>query len=155
MAKLNKIGSYNEALKGKEIFDKIFNELGLEQDMAGGRSPEDCDRMDAKFEQLASRLEKEWTTPNSQHKDPPPVPADFTIAQGVAHVVAQLTPQDIAYANDPQRGSYRGFAALHDLCDANMLLPIRGNDDHDPSNQQEIDYLNAVIAGVNDWLASH
>lgn len=30
--------------------------------------------------------------------DPPSVPAEFTLAQGVAHVVAQLTPFDIAYA---------------------------------------------------------
>ena len=86
-------------------------------------------------------------------RDPAPVPADFTLAQGVAHVVAQLTPEMIAYANDPQRGEYKGFAALHDLCDANMLLPIRGGF-VDPSDQQETDYLNAVMEGVNARIAA-
>ena len=87
-------------------------------------------------------------------RDPPPVPADFTLAQGVAHVVAQLTPADIAYAKDPQRGEYKGFAALHDLCDANMLLPIRGGF-VDSSDQQETDYLNAVMEGINEYIEAH
>lgn len=69
-------------------------------------------------------------------------------------MVAQLTPEMIAYANDQQRGQYKGFAALHDLCDANMLLPIRGGF-VDSSDQQETDYLNAVMEGVNDFLATH
>ncbi len=37
-------------------------------------------------------------------------------------VVDQLTRDDLAYALDVARGEYRGFAALHDRMDANMLL---------------------------------
>ena len=38
-------------------------------------------------------------------------------------IMKTLSVEDILYASDPARGEYKGFAALHDLCDANMLLP--------------------------------
>jgi len=47
----------------------------------------------------------------------------MTIEQGVAHVVGQLSTADVLYAGSPARGEFRGFAALHDRMDANMLLP--------------------------------
>ena len=47
-----KMGSVNEEAKARKVFDKIFDDLGLEQDLAGGRSEEDIGRMDAKFEKL-------------------------------------------------------------------------------------------------------
>ena len=85
-------------------------------------------------------------------RDPPPVPADFTLAQGVAHVIAQLTPADRAYAKKTaKKTGCTPFSALHDLCDANMLLPIRGGF-VDCSDQPEADYLNAVMEGVNGYL---
>lgn len=33
-----------------------------------------------------------------------------------------LTPEEIAYAANPARGEYQGFAALHDLFDANEAV---------------------------------
>ena len=53
----------------------------------------------------------------------------MSVAQGADHVMSQLTPDQVAYAADPARGEYRGFAALHDKVDANMLLPFADEDD--------------------------
>jgi len=75
--------------------------------------------------------------------EPQDCPADFTVEQGIKFVIDQLTPELMAYAKSPARGSDRGFAALHDRCDANMLLPTRA-DKGDDTN-----YLNAVMEGVN------
>ena len=47
----------------------------------------------------------------------------WTIQQTAAHILSQLTPEDIAYASSTDRDNYRGFAALHDRVDANMLYP--------------------------------
>lgn len=44
-----------------------------------------------------------------------PIPDAIVIAR-------DLSMEDIAYAGDPARKDYRGFAALHDRCDANELL---------------------------------
>lgn len=82
------------------------------------------------------------------------VPADFTLAQGVALVMSQLTPEDVAYAK--KQATETGcspFSALHDRMDANMLLPFRGGF-LDSSDQQETDYLNAVMEGVNARIAA-
>lgn len=79
------------------------------------------------------------------------------VAAGAAAVMAQLTLEDIAYAGDPERGEYRGFAALHDRCDANMLLP--GAEDCSGGDAQ-IDWLNLVMESVSlriigDWEGIH
>lgn len=34
-----------------------------------------------------------------------------------------VTPEQLTYAKDPERGDFCGFAALHDLFDANLILP--------------------------------
>lgn len=39
-------------------------------------------------------------------------------------MLAQCDTEWLHYAASPERGEYRGFAALHDKCDANMLLPF-------------------------------
>lgn len=70
--------------------------------------------------------------------------AQVTIA--AASIVAQLTPEQIEYAIDDARGEYRGFAALHDLMDANMLLPSIG--EYDGRDEDE-EYLDAVCAEHN------
>ncbi len=50
------------------------------------------------------------------------------VAEGAEFVMAQLSREDIEYAADPARGEYRGFAALHDRMDANMILPFVDDD---------------------------
>ena len=62
-------------------------------------------------------------------------------------IVNQLSDEDVAYATDPERGEYRDFAALHDLFDANELLPSDGR----PEIEQ-IDDWNAIMAVVDDIL---
>lgn len=38
-------------------------------------------------------------------------------------ILRDLPSRWLVYALDAKRGAYRGFAALHDRCDANMLIP--------------------------------
>lgn len=47
----------------------------------------------------------------------------YHFADEAKKIVDGLTPFEIHYASDPARGSYQGFAALHDLCDASTMLP--------------------------------
>lgn len=75
-----------------------------------------------------------------------------TIEEHAAAIVAELTPQMIAYASDPARGDYRGFAALHDLCDANMLLPLY--DDCPEEFAGWMQWFNLIIAEVNKILCA-
>lgn len=67
----------------------------------------------------------------------------MTIQEGADHVLAQLTPYQREYASNPHRGQYRGFPALHDLFDANMLLPHAEEFD-----LEYLPYWNAVEALV-------
>lgn len=66
------------------------------------------------------------------------------IEQKAKEIVDGLTPSELAYAISPERGEYFGFAALHDLFDANELLP-------GISTGGELDFAtdNAVIKEVN------
>lgn len=49
---------------------------------------------------------------------------DYGFANDYASgIVSRLTDDQKDYAGDPARGECRGFAALHDLMDANMILP--------------------------------
>lgn len=57
----------------------------------------------------------------------------FDADEEALRITKCLTDEAHAYAAHPNRGEYVGFAALHDLCDANMLLPgaewLPANDD--------------------------
>jgi len=46
----------------------------------------------------------------------------WTLQKGMWYVLSQLTDEQKMYAGSRDR-EYRGFPALHDTCDANMLLP--------------------------------
>ncbi len=60
--------------------------------------------------------------------------------------MSQLSQAEIAYAKSPKRGEYRGFAALHDLFDANDLLPVwEDARDDETALQAHVNYCNAVI----------
>ncbi len=52
----------------------------------------------------------------------------MSVSEGADFVMAQLSREDLEYAADSARGEYRGFAALHDRMDANMLLPFADDD---------------------------
>lgn len=70
-----------------------------------------------------------------------------------ARIVAQLTPNEIAYAASEERGELRGFAALNDLMDANELLPAW--DDSLPcmaDHQGYLDVCNAIIDRVSELI---
>lgn len=49
--------------------------------------------------------------------------APFDPEREARRIMAQLTTDDIAYAASADRGEARGFMALHDLCNADTLLP--------------------------------
>lgn len=74
----------------------------------------------------------------------------LSVEVGADYVWSQLDRNDIAYAGDPERGEYRGFAALHDRCDANMLLPDA--EDYDAGNEEQTLYLNRVMDEVSRRL---
>lgn len=74
---------------------------------------------------------------------------NISTAQGVDHIFRQLGKEEILYANDPERGEYRGFSALHDLLDANMLLPFANEAD---INEEYINFCNAVMEQFNETL---
>ena len=65
---------------------------------------------------------------------------------------AQLSPEQLAYAISPARGAFRGFAALHDLLDANMLLPQYPADESEPSLTAHTDRCNAAMSKFNELL---
>lgn len=77
---------------------------------------------------------------------------DFNVKKGVAHVMKQVrkNPEWIRYAGNPIRGEYRGFGALHDKCDANMLLPYSDSENLDIIlfRDDYIDFCNAVTTEV-------
>ena len=79
-----------------------------------------------------------------------------TVDDGVRHVLQQLTPDMVAYASSPERGEYRGFAALHDLCDANLLLPL--SDGSGMLSGEALpaytDFCNAVVSAVTAQLVA-
>lgn len=79
----------------------------------------------------------------------------MTVMEGAEHVIRTMRKwskdwqQWIAYANDPARGKYRGFAALHDKCDANMLLPF-ANDC--VMTDEETAFYTAVMSVVTEMI---
>jgi len=78
--------------------------------------------------------------------------AERALEWDVAHVVGQLSMADVVYAGSPARGESRGFAALHDRTDANMLLP--GAEDADPADEEWMARANRTIAAVTDRIVA-
>lgn len=70
----------------------------------------------------------------------------MTVRDAAEHIISKLVPEEIAYAGSKERGQYRGFAALHDHCDANMLIP--GAEDYDAGNEAQTAWMNAVMDEV-------
>lgn len=79
----------------------------------------------------------------------------MTVAEGAEHVWKQLADAQIAYAIDPERREFFGFASLHDLFeipDANSLLPEYEAEECDSDEQfvQDVcNWQNAIIDAVN------
>ena len=63
-------------------------------------------------------------------------------------ILAQLSQGDISYALAPERGKFRGFAALHDLHDANEFLPWEG----DMSAEENVRRAGAAIEQFNQLV---
>lgn len=61
--------------------------------------------------------------------------ANCKVCEGLAHVLKQLSPADCDYV----KAQGTGFSALHDICDANMLLP----------ESDDLDFLNAIIGAFD------
>ncbi len=70
------------------------------------------------------------------------------VAEAAGLVMAKLSRGDIGYAADPARGEYRGFAALHDRMDANMLLPF-ADDAAADDMANYLPFANAVMDEVS------
>lgn len=67
-------------------------------------------------------------------------------------IVNALKPGDILYAAHPDRGEFRGFAALHDLFDANMMLPVG---EEEAMDQEWMDRMNLIMAKVTELIIEH
>jgi hypothetical protein len=74
---------------------------------------------------------------------------DSRVEQDTDLVLRQLSIHAMDYAGDPRRGEQRGFAALHDLMDANMLLPQQ--EEHESMDGWLL-HMNRVIALVTKLL---
>ena len=75
--------------------------------------------------------------------------------EGAWHIFTKLSDEDIQYAGDPARGQYRGFAALHDRMDANMLLPMLGHPESLDTREKldtHCDFSNQVMPLVTDLI---
>lgn len=82
-------------------------------------------------------------------------PLSYTLQHGMWHVVGKLTHVQKMYAGGRGRDAFRGFAALHDLCDANMLLPctnleIENMDDVFPYWQRVQDLATGFLICYHD-----
>ncbi len=69
----------------------------------------------------------------------------MTIETAVLKTIGQAINDDanaIKYAGDPDRGRFRGFAALHDLMDANKIVPF--SDDYESPDDEFDAFANAV-----------
>lgn len=108
-----------------------------------------CDSCGAR--EKSKTMPRGWTEAGTSHRCPACATGSaaafrgMSVAQGAAFVMSQLSPEQVAYAADPARGEFRGFAALHDLLDANTTLPFY--DVAEGGVDQEDD------AGEAAWLA--
>ena len=73
-----------------------------------------------------------------------------------SNFISELTQNEIAYALDENRGEYRGFAALHDLMDANVILDgalddfdVEYEEDEEDEDDPRIDLMNKVMDEIN------
>lgn len=80
----------------------------------------------------------------------PPSYRNMTVQSGVLYVLRQLKEIDIDYAGNPDRKEYRGFAALHDKMDANMLLPF--TEEFDSEDIDLLTFYEQIMAGVTTYL---
>lgn len=74
----------------------------------------------------------------------------YTLESGMWHVLGQLSDNQKMYAGHRSKGVYRGFAALHDVCDANMLLP--GACEEIENMDDCFEYWNRVMDRVSGFL---
>jgi hypothetical protein len=73
--------------------------------------------------------------------------------QDAMAILGELTGEQLAYASNTDRGEYCGFAALHDLFDANELLPsfeAAGVEFAINRGGNAIDSFNELIGGDNN-----
>jgi hypothetical protein len=80
-----------------------------------------------------------------------------TVKESAWKIVADLPAEMREYARSERHGEHAGFAALHDKCDANMLLPFADDDDfqfrwNPAGNDAVISFWNAVMAEVTRLL---
>ncbi len=71
----------------------------------------------------------------------------------VTRVIQTLTPDQIAYAADPARGEYRGYAALDDLMDNGQLLLDCGCPAPD-GTQATMDSISAIASAVSNAIVT-
>ncbi len=79
-----------------------------------------------------------------------PVYRGMSIQTGVYHVLRQLTDTQIMAAGDPKNNEERGFIALNQFCDANMLLPFA----EDSFGKSALAYWNALIPEVSKVICN-
>jgi len=84
-----------------------------------------------------------------------------TIEKCARAFIATLTKEELAYCTDKERGEYMGFAALHDLMDANVELvdaivaldlPSNESPVRERFSENQIPFLNAVMEQINVQL---
>ena len=84
-----------------------------------------------------------------------------TIEKCARAFIATLTKEELAYCTDKERGDYIGFAALHDLMDANVELveaitalglPFNQCPISEEFSEKQIPFLNAVMDQINVLL---
>jgi len=81
----------------------------------------------------------------------------MTVDEGAEFVMASISQDDIEYAADSARGGYRGFAALHDRMDANMILPFAEDAsiwNDDGILEEYVSFANAVSDEVSRRILS-
>lgn len=108
--------------------------------------PDDSTATDAEW---AVSLAREVAARVASMVDPPDDGQEWSVERGEEFVWERLSYDDIGYAGDPARGHGRGFRALHDIMDANELLPSAtqaGRADLDDNSYLRRDWL--------DWLTA-
>lgn len=73
----------------------------------------------------------------------------MTVSRGADLVLGKCKAEWIQYAGSPERGNYRGFAALHDKCDANMLLPYADSPTVSVTNDDYNAFVSLVMSEVS------
>lgn len=73
----------------------------------------------------------------------------YSVKVAALKIYDQLTEADRLYADSPERGTYRGFAALHDLMDANMILPLANSATLDLNDGGYVNWCNAIMDAVS------